>query len=32
LAFEAWALSGIGYLRFPGSPNFDFGNALRRFV
>src|SRR5689334_22917387 len=29
LAFAAWILSGMGYLRSPGKPKLDLGSALR---
>src|ERR1700722_17103137 len=32
LAFAAWLLSGIGYLREPGRPKVDFESLLRRVV
>src|ERR1041384_4807716 len=31
-AFAAWSLSGIGYERLPGNPNFFFGSFLRAFA
>ena len=32
LAFAAWLLSGIGYLRDPGSPNSSSGSLFLRFA
>src|SRR5678809_149566 len=32
LAFAAWLLSGIGYLRSPGRPKVDFFSFLRFFA
>jgi hypothetical protein len=31
-ALAAWLLSGMGYLRSPGSPNVDFFSLLRSFA